>query len=100
MDTLPITPEWLASIGFLQDGDKSDNEEYGKKVWSVSHVGNDEDDNSIQVLVSAKDQSIWLEVYDRDGDSLALIELPGGTCGHVLRLCESLGMQLMQGSST
>lgn len=90
-----ITGEWLESIGFLQDGDDSGNKEYGKRVWSLSHIENSDDDtaNMIQVLVSAKDHSVWLEVYDNGGDSLALIELPGGTQERVLKLCEALGIE-------
>lgn len=96
-----ITGEWLESIGFLPDGDDRANMEYGRKAWSVSHVENSDDDtaNSIQVLVSAKDHSVWLEVYDAAGDSLALIEVPGGTQDRVLRLCESLGITLKKPAS-
>lgn len=90
-----ITGEWLESIGFLPDGNDQSNMEYGRKAWSISHVENSDDDtaNSIQVLVSAKDYSVWLEVYDSAGDSLALIEVPGGTQDRVLKLCEALGIK-------
>jgi hypothetical protein len=97
-----ITAEWLESIGFLQDGDDEGNKEYGKRAWSMSHIENSDDDtaNMIQVLVSAKDHSVWLEVYDRSGDSLALIEVPGGTRARVLRLCEALGIAVAKDSGT
>ena len=93
-----ITSEWLESIGFLQDGDDKGNKEYGKRAWSLSHLENSDDDraNMIQVLVSAKDHSVWLEVYDNGGDSLALIEVPGGTQERVVRLCEALGIEATQ----
>ena len=90
-----ITAEWLESIGFLQDGEDKGNKEYGKRAWSLSHLEDSDDDNAnmIQVLVSAKDCSLWLEVYDNGGDSLALIEVPGGTQDRVLKLCEALGIK-------
>jgi hypothetical protein len=96
-----ITGDWLEAIGFLPDGDDTSNQEYGKKAWSISHIENSDDDtaNAIQVLVSAKDKSVWLEVYDTSGDSLALIEVPGGTQERVLRLCDSLGIQLKKPAS-
>lgn len=84
-----ITPEWLHPMGFLPDGDKS-NEEYGKRVWSLSYT--DDTSNMIQVLVSLKDFSVWLEVYSPTGESLALIEVPGGTQKRIQRLCEALGI--------
>lgn len=90
-----ITGQWLESIGFLQDGDDETNKEYGRRAWSLSHIENSDDDtsNMIQVLVSANDHSVWLEVYAPDGDSLALIEVPGGTQERVLKLCEALGIE-------
>ena len=90
-----ITSEWLESIGFLPDGDNKENKEYGQRAWSLSHIENSDDDtaNAIQVLVAAKDQSVWLEVYDASGDSLALIEVPGGTQDRVVKLCEALGIE-------
>ena len=90
-----ITGQWLESIGFLQDGDDEKNKEYGRRAWSLSHIENSDDDtaNMIQVLVSANDHSVWLEVYAPDGDSLALIEVPGGTQERVLKLCEALGIE-------
>ena len=90
-----ITSEWLESIGFLQDGDDKGNKEYGKRAWSLSHLEGSDDDhaNMIQVLVSANDYSLWLEVYDNGGDSLALIEVPGGSQERVLKLCEALGVE-------
>lgn len=94
-DMAEITGEWLESIGFLQDGDDSENKEYGKRAWSLSHLENSDDDtaNMMQVLVSAVDHSVWLEVYDHGGDSLALIEVPGGTQKRILNLCEALGIK-------
>jgi hypothetical protein len=86
-----ITSEWLESIGFLQDGDDKENKEYGKRAWSLSRS---DDHANMQVLVSAKDHSVWLEVYDRSGDSLALIEVPGGSQERVVKLCEALGITL------
>ena len=90
-----IDAEWLEARGFLQDGN-GEHKEYGKRAWSLSHIENSDDDtaNSIQVLVSAEDSSVWLEVYAPDGDSLALIEVPGGTRERVVKLCEALGIQL------
>lgn len=90
-----IDAEWLQARGFLQDGN-GEHKEYGKRAWSLSHLDNSDDEtaNSIQVLVSAEDSSVWLEVYAPNGDSLALIEVPGGTRERVLKLCEALGMQL------
>lgn len=90
-----ITGQWLESIGFLQDGDDERNKEYGIRAWPLSHLENSDDDtaNMIQVLVSANDQSVWLEVYAPNGDSLALIEVPGGTQERVLQLCEALGIE-------
>ena len=94
-DMAEITGQWLESIGFLQDGDDEKNKEYGRRAWSLSHIENSDDDtaNMIQVLVSANDHSVWLEVYAPDGDSLALIEVPGGTQERVLKLCEALGIE-------
>lgn len=90
-----IDAEWLQARGFLQDGN-GEHKEYGKRAWSLSHLDNSDDEtaNSIQVLVSAEDSSVWLEVYAPNGDSLALIEVPGGTRERVLKLCEALGIQL------
>lgn len=95
-----ITAGWLQQVGFLQDGN-GEHKEYGKRAWSISHLENSDDDtaNSIQVLVSAEDQSVWLEVYDKAGDSLALIEVPGGSCERVLTLCDALGIQLKKTES-
>lgn len=94
-----IDSEWLKSIGFVADGNDATNKEYGRHAWSLSYEGDgdEETENSIQVLVSAKDFSVWLEVYDSGGDSLALIEVPGGTRERVLKLCEALGMDTTKG---
>ena len=90
-----IDAEWLEARGFLQDGN-GEHKEYGKRAWSLSHLDNSDDEtaNSIQVLVSAEDSSVWLEVYAPNGDSLALIEVPGGTRERVVKLCEALGVKL------
>lgn len=88
-----LTGEWLESIGFLQDGDDEKNKEYGRRAWSLTQTEDDDTSNMIQVLVSAKDHSVWLEVYDPNGQSLTLIEVPGGTRERVLKLCEALGIK-------
>ena len=86
MTSDPITREWLLSIGFLPDGD---DDEFGLPVWSVSEEDG-EDEDRIQILVSTKDGSIWLEVYDKTGETMALVEVPGGSKERVLKVCEAL----------
>jgi len=90
-----ITEDWLQQVGFLQDGN-GEHKEYGKRAWSLSHIEDSDDDtaNSIQVLVSAEDSSVWLEVYAPNGDSLALIQVPGGNRERVCNLCTALGIHL------
>ncbi len=88
----PITAEWLKSLGFLGDGETdNDKEEYGIVVWGIDE---DPEPDHMQILVSVKDQSIWLESYDSDGETRSLIELPGGSKSKVLNLCNALGVDI------
>ena len=81
-----ITKDWLLENDFRQDGDKEENEEYGRKVAGEG-ITNVNDDHC-QILVSLKDRGIYLEEYDEYGDPTQIVKIPGFSRTKVRRLLE------------
>ena len=94
-DETPIDEAWLRSVGFLPDGE--DTGEFARKIWSAGETEDYGTDPAMHIVWSTIDDSCWLEAYDRDGKSLAVIELDGiKTRGQLRRLTDALGIELKE----
>lgn len=79
-----ISPD-LASLGFLADDATG---EYG---LTLRDAGQTDNECGMQVLYSATTDEVWLETYDIDGETLALVRLFGGaTMAKIVRLIQGL----------
>ena len=94
-DETVIDETWLRSAGFLPDGE--DTGEFARKIWSAGETEDYGTDPAMHIVWSTIDDSCWLEAYDRDGNSLAVIELDGiKTRGQLRRLTDALGIELKE----
>jgi hypothetical protein len=87
-DKSPVDEEWLSKNGFFPDGD--DNNDYGCCVIAADDKTEKE---GLQVVwsMTSEDCHCYLESYDKNGNTTALLELPHITTrGDLLKLIDAL----------
>lgn len=94
-DDEPVTVEWLWSVGALPDGEVTG--QFGIRLWDFNEEESHGEHPAFHIVVSLVDHSVWLESYDTNGKSQALIELPEkATYGRIRQLCRALGIELQE----
>lgn len=91
-DELPVDEVWLREMNFLPDGDSNPPSQFGCRIWDCDDMESKEEP-AMHVVFSFSEQSLWLETYAVNGNSLCLVEISrANTRGDVRRLLEALGI--------